>query len=1280
MAGTQRSTRIALLAFATLIAPVLAPLGRAATFTVDTTLDVVDALPGDGVCATAAGTCSLRAAVQESKALLGPDTIILPSGIYTLTIAGAGNNSANSGDLDISEDLTIVGAGARTTIIDGNRLDRVFDVANPAMVSISGVTIRNGLAPGTSDGGGIATLNGALTLTDVAFIGNSAGRNGGAIYVSGSSAVLTDVAIIGNSAGDAGGMFMGGGNLSLTNVTISGNSAVNDGGGLQVANVTAGLINVTITANSAAAGGGIFRTIGTVVLRNSIVANNSPGGNCNTTVVSAGNNLDSGNTCGFTFLGDLINTDPLLGPLQNNGGQTDTQALPASSPAVDAGTNTGCPAVDQRGVARPFDGNGDGTPVCDIGAYEFNLPPPASADLSLAMTVDNPTPIVGGTITFTLTVRNAGPDNATGIAATDLLPAGYTYTGDSGSGTYNSGSGVWTVGALSPGASASHSISVTVNATGPYTNSAQITAAGQTDPDSTPNNGIGNGEDDEATLAITPLGTADLSLTLSVNNPTPNVGGAVVFTVTVSNAGPSAATGVTATDLLPAGYTYTGDNSASTGTTYASGTGLWTIGALAAGASIALNVTVTVNAAGPYTNAAQVTASDQTDPDSTPNNGIGNGEDDQASQATTPTTLSAVALSKSVTRREVTVGGLADYLLTVENISGGPLSGVSIGDQTPPDFKIAPGTARLVRAGPDAQIGTADDLIAPLAENGARPVLFGPFDLAAGESVQIRYVLRVGSGVFPGDHTNRATPLRGSVPIGNTASATVEVRLDPTFDLSTIIGKVFQDSNRNGWQDPDEPGVPGAMVALDDGTYAVTDEGGRYHLPAVKPGQRMVKINRYSLPPGAEIVTDSSRVLWVSPGLIARANFGVLVKTDTETIGRPAQPGLAVTGEARENPIEVLGSVDALLALVNGTKAPFPSGDVQMAVEGVDDIARLGESGLEAPIKFAVLVGRKPAVREWTLTILDEEGVPFRTFRGSGAPRRTITWDGRSEAGELVRAGGVYQYQLGLLYADGSRGASARRSLGVNRSRRILLRLKGDAFISGKADLSEKARQALDKASAALKDLRDERVVIEGYTDSAGSPEFNRLLSRRRAETAATYLHETLGVPANRIVTTWYGPDRPIASNETADGRAMNRRVEISVQARKVTRARLRDHYRAPPGAGRPVRRRDPPGRSRPGERGDVGSGGTVRRGLRSDPPPVDRFATRTARPALRRGGRRLPRGGTPRRRRPEGNPVRGDVQLPGLDRAGRLGGVQRGASQDGGRRDLCRRAGTPDG
>jgi uncharacterized repeat protein (TIGR01451 family) len=1294
-----RAIRAALLALAFLGTPALASPGWTATFTVDTTLDVVDALPGDGSCATATGACSLRAAVQESRALLGPDTIILPSGIYTLTIGGAGNNSATSGDLDISETLTIAGAGARTTIIDGNGLDRVFDVRNPVPVSISGVTIRNGAVPGVSDGGGIAAVSGPLTLTGVTFIGNTAGRNGGAISASGGSMVLTDVALIGNSAGDAGGIFMQSGTLSLTNVTISGNSAAADGGGLQVANVVATLTNVTITANSAASGGGIFRTVGgIVVLTNTIVANNA-GGNCEAAVVSGGNNVDSGSTCGLTGAGDLADTDPLLGPLQNNGGQTATHALPAGSPAVDGGTNAGCPAVDQRGFARPFDGDGDGTPTCDIGAYELSIPPPAAADQSLAKTVDNPAPNVGDTITFTLTLTNAGPDGATGVAVTDLLPAGYTYVGDSGSGSYDSGTGLWTVGTLGVGSSASLAITATVDATGPYTNTAEITAANEIDPDSTPGNGIGNGEDDEASVATAPGGTADLSLVKTVDDPTPYVGGTVVFTIAVSNAGPSPATGVAVTDLLPAGYTYVGDDSAGTGTTYAAGTGVWSIGTLSSGSSIALAVTATVNPAGPYTNAAEITAAGEVDPDSTPGNGTGNGEDDeatlatapggaadlslaktvddpapnfggtvvftitvsnagpspatgvavtdllpagytyvgddsagsgttydpgtgvwtvgslssggsialavtatvnpvgpytnvaeitaanefdpdstpgngagngeddQASQATTPAATVAVALSKTATRREVVVGGLADYLLTAENVSGGALAGLTVSDRIPAGFKMAPGTARIVRAGPDGQPGTPDDTSAPLAESGVRPVVLGPFDLAADESVQIRYVLRVGSGVLPGEHTNRATPFQGVAPMGPTASATVEVLPDPTFDLSTIIGKVFRDADRNGLQDLGEPGVPGVMVALDDGTYAVTDDHGRYHFPAVRPGQRMVKINRHSLPPGAEIVTDASRVLWVSPGLIARASFGVVVTTETETIGRPAVPGLAVTGAARQRPIEVLGSVEALSALVNGQRVVFPSSDVQVAVNDVDDIVVLGASGLESPIVFDIQVSAKPAVREWTLTILDEQGAPFRVLRGDGASPGRIRWDGRSDTGVPVAAGGIYEYQLDLRHADGSRSASARRVLGVNRSRRISLRLKGDAFESGKPDLSESAKRALEEAFGTLKDLRDEKVVIEGHTDSRGPREFNRTLSRLRAEAAAAYLSGTLGVPADRIVTAWYGPDRPIASNETPEGRAKNRRVEIGVEAKKVTRARLRDHYRAPPRA-----------------------------------------------------------------------------------------------------------------
>ena len=125
----------------------LAQPSGAATFTVNSTADFVDANPGNGVCETAPGNgvCTLRAAIQEANALAGADTIILPAGTYTLGIPGPDEDAAATGDLDITGDLAITGAGAATTIVDGGGLDRVFEI-HGATVQISGVTIRNGFA------------------------------------------------------------------------------------------------------------------------------------------------------------------------------------------------------------------------------------------------------------------------------------------------------------------------------------------------------------------------------------------------------------------------------------------------------------------------------------------------------------------------------------------------------------------------------------------------------------------------------------------------------------------------------------------------------------------------------------------------------------------------------------------------------------------------------------------------------------------------------------------------------------------------------------------------------------------------------------------------------------------------------------------------------------------------------------------------------------------------------------------------------------------------------
>ena len=123
--------------------------------------------------------------------------------------------------------------------------------------------------------------------------------------------------------------------------------------------------------------------------------------------------------------------------------------------------------------------------------------PTAVADLRLAKSVDNGAPSVGSNVVFTLMATNDGPSGASGVQVTDLLPSGYTYGSDDGGGSYVSGSGVWTVGNLADSGSTTLNITATVNAAGVYLNTSEVTAVAETDPDSTPNNGITT-EDDYA--------------------------------------------------------------------------------------------------------------------------------------------------------------------------------------------------------------------------------------------------------------------------------------------------------------------------------------------------------------------------------------------------------------------------------------------------------------------------------------------------------------------------------------------------------------------------------------------------------------------------------------------------------------------------------------------------------------------------------------------------------------------------------------------------------------
>jgi uncharacterized protein DUF4347/Big-like domain-containing protein/low-density lipoprotein receptor class B len=345
---------------------------EAATGTIETAIVIGEATQTawEGVLAiytvtttTDGGLGSLRQAIIDANANAGTDTITFTgSGTYLLTIGGTAENAAATGDLDITDDLIIIGNGAKNTIIDGGGLDRVFDVRSGADVTISGITIQGGNASGDGGGGIYHTNSGTLTLRDTSISGNTA-RWGGGLYNEGGSVVLERVTIgVGNSASSNGGgiyNFGAGSSMSLINLTITGNSAGSNGGGIWT-NRSIDIINSTIAFNTS--GGGIYGSgaQGTATLQNTILDSNI-GGNANKALTSLGNNIDSDSTAG---LGDpLDGVDPMLAGLADNGGPTQTHALLAGSPAINAGTNLNAPAVDQRGFQR-VDGS------TDIGAVE----------------------------------------------------------------------------------------------------------------------------------------------------------------------------------------------------------------------------------------------------------------------------------------------------------------------------------------------------------------------------------------------------------------------------------------------------------------------------------------------------------------------------------------------------------------------------------------------------------------------------------------------------------------------------------------------------------------------------------------------------------------------------------------------------------------------------------------------------------------------------------------------------------------------------------------------
>jgi predicted outer membrane repeat protein len=337
-------------------------------------------------------------------------------------------------NLSIPFNLTLNGAKATTTIVDGTNTANVFTVGASISLTLSNLTIKNGV--GYSGGGGVdnsgtltvnrsnfytntalsggailntgtATISNSyfsgnspyffghsascgaidnrstMTITATTFFNNYANNNstGGGAICNGGTLTITGNTFStnssqGNNTGVGGAIYNYAGTISVTNSTFYLNSATTNGGALYSSGGTVQISSSTFGTNPENIGGGgaLSNAGSSVLIQNSIIANSGNGGNCAGTITSDGYNLSSDSTCNFSGSGDLNGTNPKLGALRSNGGLTQTMALPKGSPALDAGNPAGC--FDFSGNLLKTDQRGQLRPGagettgCDMGAYE----------------------------------------------------------------------------------------------------------------------------------------------------------------------------------------------------------------------------------------------------------------------------------------------------------------------------------------------------------------------------------------------------------------------------------------------------------------------------------------------------------------------------------------------------------------------------------------------------------------------------------------------------------------------------------------------------------------------------------------------------------------------------------------------------------------------------------------------------------------------------------------------------------------------------------------------
>ncbi len=262
-------------------------------------------------------------------------------------------------------------------------------------------------------------------------------------------------------------------------------------------------------------------------------------------------------------------------------------------------------------------------------------------------------------------------------------------------------------------------------------------------------------------------------------------------------------------------------------------------------------------------------------------------------------------------------------------------------------------------------------------------------DISAGASEEIIFQVLVTSGALPGHNYDIEVFARDGLTLGAVSAIsrmTIRLKNDPTFDEGTILGKIFDDRNGDGVQSKGEIGVPHVRIFTEYGVSVVTDKDGRFHLPAVKPGRHLLKVDGHTLPQGTSFVTEESLMVKTTPGLLNKVRFAVLL------------PESALPEEFKKDlKIWVSQGIDLAQPILQVSLDP--------------DVLKMGAGRLEREPVFRTKMNYGDYSAGWRIEIRDEMGEEVWTGFGISQPPAEIPWDGMTDAGEPIRPG-VYAYRL----------------------------------------------------------------------------------------------------------------------------------------------------------------------------------------------------------------------------------------------------------------------------